>query len=286
MPEPEMTSTAGELQAPGAYPRVSQAIGLIVLALVLSTAFAIPVWILTRRHTDARSAAMLIVQTLSTVLVVRWGFRKTASPFQSVFPLQGFGSSLLVPMVLMMVGITILTAEVDYILESLWPMPRFFREMKGVAFKGSPWSVVLTLVVIAPVTEELLFRGLILRGFLRNYGRRRAIVLSAILFALVHVSPWQLVGVFAGGVVLGWWSIETGSLLPCFFGHALYNFLCLLVWVAFGRGALGDSAAWARLPPPWLGVVAVLGPLLFGTGVWLFRRWSSVPRPDAGRQFT
>jgi membrane protease YdiL (CAAX protease family) len=53
----------------------------------------------------------------------------------------------------------------------------------------SPFDAVFILVIMAPLTEETLCRGLILNGFLKNYSRRKAMIVSALLFALLHLNP-------------------------------------------------------------------------------------------------
>jgi len=89
------------------------------------------------------------------------------------------------------------------------------------------------------------------------------------------------------GVVFGWWLIETGSLLPCLLGHALFN---LLPWVA-ARNSTGHSDLEPVFHSVWFGVFAVLGALFFGTGAWLLSRgfWRGRQRswsgPVEGRLF-
>ena len=54
-------------------------------------------------------------------------------------------------------------------------------------------------------------------------GRNTAVGVSALLFAFLHVNPWQFFGPLALGVLFGWWYLRTGSLVPCMIGHALFN---------------------------------------------------------------
>ena len=254
------------------YPRVSQAIGLIVVAMVLTIVFDIPVWIGTRPHTEIRSFAMEIVKSLSLGLVIWYGFGRTGLSFRSVFPLQPFRTALVVPIVLMLLGVIILAAEINYVLQMAWPKPESVKKATQGLIEGSVWVTFLATVVLAPVTEEFLFRGVILHGFLRNYGRRKAILVSALLFALFHLNPWQFPGAFLLGLVLGWWMTVTGSLLPCLFGHALGNSLRLLMSVVEPNRVSPSSTAVHPPWPFWL-VVGLLGTGVLAIGVWLERRW-------------
>lgn len=278
-------NSATELGTESAYPRISQAVGLLVLVGVLGVLFDIPVWILTHPHTETRSATMAIVQTLSMGLVVHWGYRRSASPFRAVFPIKSIRLSQAAWMVLMLLGASILVLETNYVMQLVWPKPASLVKMDHDLRRGNVWDSLVRPVAVAPVTEEFLFRGLILHGFLRNYSRRKALIVSALLFALSHLNPWQFAGALVMGAVFGWWLLETGSLLPCLFGHALAN---LLPWIAT-RNSTGHSGLepGTVFHPVWFGVFAVVGALFFGAGGWLlsraFRRGRQCPWSGPGR---
>jgi membrane protease YdiL (CAAX protease family) len=256
-----------------AYPRISQAIGLIVASIVLVVAFGIPVRIWTRPRTEIHAITMEteIAKSLAIGLVIWWAYLRTGLSFGEVFPLKPFRVALVVPIVLMLLGSIILAAEVKFVMQMVWPEPASMKEATQGLVGGSVWDTLLAFVVLGPVTEEFLFRGVILQGFLRNYSRRKAILVSALLFALFHLNPWQFPVAFLVGVVLGWWLAVTGSLLPCLFGHALGNSLTLLISVV-ARNRTTQSSAASPPWPFWL-VAGLLGASLMATGAWLERRW-------------
>lgn len=124
---------------------------------------------------------------------------------------------------------------------------------------------VLVTCVLAPVLEEMLFRGLILRSFLRQYPRGGAIVGSAVLFGVAHLNIYQFFAALALGCVAGWLYERTRSLIPCIALHASYNStLVVLSWVARDGGTdpLESSVAGT-----W-----VLALLLGAGGTWALRR--------------
>jgi hypothetical protein len=85
------------------------------------------------------------------------------------------------------------------------------------------WGGIVRVVVLAPVVEELIFRGVIFSGFKKNFRPIWAVILSALLFALFHLNPWQLGPTFLLGLLLGFVRLRTGSLLAAIFTHALHN---------------------------------------------------------------
>lgn len=84
-------------------------------------------------------------------------------------------------------------------------------------------AAVISGCVLAPVVEELLFRGVVLRSFLRLYPRGAAIAGSALLFGFAHLNIYQFVGATALGLLAGWLYERTRSLLPCITLHAAWN---------------------------------------------------------------
>ena len=91
-------------------------------------------------------------------------------------------------------------------------------------------GLALAFVIVAPLVEEALFRGVILPGLADNQLARvpRAIVGSALLFAVMHVRADAVAYAFVAGLVLGAVRVWTGSLLPCVALHAANNAVPLL----------------------------------------------------------
>jgi membrane protease YdiL (CAAX protease family) len=88
-----------------------------------------------------------------------------------------------------------------------------------------PW-LLLTLVVVAPIGEETLFRGFLFRGWHRTPGDIWAvIIITALLWALTHVqyNPYYMAQVFVIGLVFGWFRYTSGSTILTMVLHGLVN---------------------------------------------------------------
>ena len=93
-----------------------------------------------------------------------------------------------------------------------------------------PYEIVLQLIttaVIPGVFEELMFRGVMLAK-LRPYGKTLAILISALMFSLMHQNSGQFLYAFAAGILLGWIATETESLLLCMIVHFSNNAFSVL----------------------------------------------------------
>lgn len=88
---------------------------------------------------------------------------------------------------------------------------------------------IFSIAIAAPVLEECLFRGAIEGHLLRTWKRPwLAVVVSALVFGLIHMNPAQMVFGFLAGLVLGWLYYRTGSILPGIVGHVLNNSIAVV----------------------------------------------------------
>jgi len=90
----------------------------------------------------------------------------------------------------------------------------------------------LVVALLPPVVEEMVFRGCILRSLLAWKPQRRwlMIALSALIFALVHLNPAQLVHTFLIGLLLGWMYMRTRSIVPGIAYHWANNTIAYVLF--------------------------------------------------------
>jgi len=120
----------------------------------------------------------------------------------------------------------LLQYHVAGLLEKFLPMPswiqQFLLEMTRIRSLAEGLRVVSGVVVAAAVGEELLFRGF-LQGALENArGRWWAIIITALMFGVLH-DPWRFVPVSFVGVLLGYLTSRGGSIYYAMVAHAVTN---------------------------------------------------------------
>ncbi len=106
-----------------------------------------------------------------------------------------------------------------------------------------PWVVVLALVILAPIAEEVFFRGIAFNAWLRERGRRWAFIGSSALFALIHVSLVSLIPIFLLGLVLAWVYQRRQSLLAPIVLHATINGISVAIALLERFGVISLPAA-------------------------------------------
>lgn len=89
--------------------------------------------------------------------------------------------------------------------------------------------LILGATLLAPICEETIFRGMILRGFLQNYSLKTAIALSVVIFMVLHINPSLLFGALFLGLLFSYLFSLTNSIWPGVLFHTLSNLLSLFI---------------------------------------------------------
>ena len=114
-------------------------------------------------------------------------------------------------------------------IEALQPEPTV-----GAEVVRERLSLILTgvaLVAVAPVAEEVFYRGLVFGG-LQRWGFWPAAVISGLIFSGVHLDPGSLIPFFIIGVTLAWLFWRRGNLWESVAFHVLFNAISFSLLVA------------------------------------------------------
>lgn len=115
----------------------------------------------------------------------------------------------------------------------------------SIAPTGNPlWLDILIYIYICllgPILEELIFRGVLLEG-LRKYGSLFGIIMSAVLFGLMHQNIVQCLPAAAIGLVWGYIAVKSGSLIPSILLHILNNTMSAILLVVMQSVELSDMS--------------------------------------------
>ncbi len=218
-------------------------------------------------------ATLAIGNIMAFALVIPFALLFTRRPLRETLPFRAVSPEIWAPISLVVIGWNIVASELDNLLRYVLPIPDWFEEdlRELISADQNHYLQFLVLVVIAPWTEELFFRGIIFQGFRRRYSLFTAAWVSALLFGLFHANPWQFPSAFVMGGILAGWCARTGSLWPALFAHALNNGLPLLI-VPLGLEIPGYtvSETGTTFQPIWFDA---LGILLFVVGlIWVARK--------------
>lgn len=121
-------------------------------------------------------------------------------------------------------------------LEAVWPetfsedrLTENAQDLVDQASEGSTWLLVLVVVIGAPLIEELFYRGLLQRSLAARFAHVPVVIGVAALFAVIHLRPAEIPGLFAVGLLFGWAALRWDRLGPAIMIHVGFNLTGLLL---------------------------------------------------------
>ncbi len=93
------------------------------------------------------------------------------------------------------------------------------------------WPSILATVIIGPIVEEILFRGILFKTLLQKHGILFSVVVGGIVFAAIHLNPIQAINALPMGIYLCVMYRKLGSIVPGIFLHASWNLLVAVITV-------------------------------------------------------
>ena len=195
---------------------------------------------------------------LVTVLIIVRGMGR--DELRRIFVWRNIPAAVFAGILVMFYGLQIVKSELNNLFRMLFPVP------EGI-FAGwfyEPDNVILLIITGAlfpGFSEEVFYRGILARRFYRAYSPIKAILLSAALFGIFHLNPWQAVNAFYAGIFYGWIYWRYKSIWPCMFAHAYHNVLAHYMSLPY-IDIDGYSERWRH--PVWFDI---MGLFLFGFGL-------------------
>lgn len=171
---------------------------------------------------------MLIANVVPFVLLLK----SSKIKINALFPISKISFSLIIAGVVVCLGLNfILSMATSFALALLDQLFHVQAQVPNFIPQSMDFTTFLLFFVftciVAPITEEFMFRGVLLAP-LRKYGDWFAVVVTSILFSLVHGNLGQIPGAFIIGLVLGFITIKSGSIVPAIIIHFINNAFAVL----------------------------------------------------------
>jgi len=171
-------------------------------------------------------------------------------------------------------GAMVISDEINMLVNMVIPTPDSFLQIEAMLTPDNPLSLVLlifTIVILAPVGEEILFRGFLQKYLENAWGDiTRAILFSSLFFAVIHFNPYWMIQIYFLGILLGFLAWRTNSIIPCIIFHIIINGTSLLF------ASMGESFEALII---WHGHI---NPLILIVGGYLF--WFGVKQLKTGQE--
>ena len=137
---------------------------------------------------------------------------------------------------------------------------------------------IISIAIMAPLVEELLFRGAI-QGYMLRKGMKplHAILIASAIFGIVHMNPIQIPFAFAIGLIFGWLYYRTGSVVPGIIGHFINNSIaCIQMAVSTKEELNTTTIEWLGEGPTYALFTLSLA-VMIGMFLYLKKRLPAAP---------
>ena len=180
-------------------------------------------------------------------------------PLKQRLRLNYVSNNILFLSLLLSLGLIILSDEIDRLIQVFIPAPEYILNINNLLNPESIFGFILLFIavaIIAPLGEELLFRGF-LQQYLEKYWKdiTKAILITSLFFAVIHLNPFWFIQIYILGIMLGFLSWKTNSIIPSLILHTLNNTIALIV--SFIDLKENNFYLWKGHVSPWIIIIAV-----------------------------
>jgi membrane protease YdiL (CAAX protease family) len=254
------------------YPSLLGTVGLLLATLVVAGVLSAVTMVL---FPDWPQIIQMAAPTeIALAGAVAYAVLRTRRPWREALGVRFLDSGAVAPLMLVLVGAVTVFSEIYLVIQRIVPVPeafeRMLRDLMRINGPGDLVATVAIAVVVAPVLEEALFRGVLLQGLARSRGAGAATIWTAVFFSLYHLyNPWQVLPTFFLGLVLAWVVLSTRSLLAGILVHAAFNGVSLAIFAApiSEREPTAEQVPWVVAG---IFVLLLLGSVAFLVGMaWL-----------------
>jgi membrane protease YdiL (CAAX protease family) len=257
-------------------PHIKTAIILILIGLLLASMTTIFILIAFPNYDSLTVAqiGLLIGELFLPIPIYIWA-RRINTDLKSFFRLNPVSLITILTSLPLALGVTILTDELDRIAQLVLHLPDQFTKIQEVLTIRDLLSAIFIIgvvIIIAPFVEEIIFRGFFQRILeYRLKDVTRAVLYSALTFAIIHFNPWWAVQIYIIAVFMGYVAWRTNSIWIPFIIHAINNGTA--VWFAHQSESGLQWYQWKGHVSP---VVLLSGLILFILGIYWFIRVTPV----------
>lgn len=258
------------------YPSIKQSWGILGI-LIFSTFFFIPILFLPEKIIGEEfSFLAYYILALGVPLLIIHLIRKRKTG------ISGYKFGLTPFKIIGLTIIAIVALDLGLVLPiiSLIPTTNFWDKVfLNFVNEDNLLLSSIMFVIAAPILEEFIFRGIILDGLLKRYSPLKSIVISSILFGIIHLNPWQFVSAFLFGLIAGWVYYKTANLTLPILMHFATNLFAIIAFHIFDDPMLQNQTIIEYYGGIFYFIIIILGALTIASIsiIMLSKYFSKIP---------
>ena len=177
-------------------------------------------------HPWAETVISCLIPIISETCAILLGVKLLKLDLKKLFTRDGFNGKDIMMSGTICLGLQTAAAVITVIVDAV--LKAFGLKSATIDMSATPDSAAATIFMyfyaclLGPVLEELLYRGVLLQG-MRKYNERFALIVSSLIFGLMHQNYQQFVLGFLVGIILGAITLRSGSIVPAVIFHIIMN---------------------------------------------------------------
>lgn len=217
------------------YPNLVQSSILIICQIILYTAIlyifaAIGAFKTNNFSLLTNNTTQQLSYILSSIAVIVYGLNKSGHRLFRFFKTDYKYIQLFYIIPIFLIGFCITLSELHNILSLFIKIPDYNSE--SAIYSNNITGFILGCI-FAPVAEEIIYRGIVLNGYSKNYSSTVTITLSSLLYGLSQVTPGKILTAFVFGTFLAWLYVKTASLVYPTLAHISINTINFVTQFSF-----------------------------------------------------
>ncbi len=212
-------------QQPDQFPKIGQVIIVVLITLFITFILGL-IGTLIGAQTE-----LFLLEGVIILPALVFTARKNFSSI-ILFRLRPINKNIMAISFLIGVAFTVVTDEIDRVVQIFFPMPEVFQEAIEASLKIHSTSdfliIVFSAVFLAAIVEELLFRGFVQTTFEHHLDITKAVMSTALIFTVIHFNPWWSIQMIIFGIILGVMAWKSNSIIPPAIVHFVNNGIALI----------------------------------------------------------
>jgi membrane protease YdiL (CAAX protease family) len=224
----------------------SPATAVKLTALAIVTIYAVQIVV------GSLKAPVLVASVAGDVVVVALvlGIARSRGWTLRDFGIRATAPRFLVAAVLVGISMWFVTLT---LVELVQP-PGDTEEIENALKQTALVATLITLAIFPAVAEEIVFRGILTRALTQRFQPIGAIAISALVFAVFHLNPPQIVSTVLLGLALGYLTLRANSIVPAVIVHFLNNSIAIVL----SRDEMPDIRVWIGAHTPFMLVASLV----------------------------
>lgn len=208
------------------FPPIKHALSILIVTILLFT-------ILGDLWNGLPVQWEMVILEISAILPVLIYVRIRRYSFRHIFRWHPVPKSVLIVSTCIGVGVSVVSEEINRLVQLVIPMPealvKTLERILIIQSVSDLFILIVGVVIVAGFVEEMLFRGFLQGSMEQATDVTKAVLVTALVFTLIHFNPWWAIEILILGVLLGVMTWRTNSVFPAVVVHCVNNGLSVLM---------------------------------------------------------